>query len=179
MHASTVQPIGRTWCEGTTMRFPATGQSSINAKAPKLCRKLQTKPHLSSRHQSLVDGSLPGTPPSEYQWTKNNSAKSSAEIPDLQGTARKSELRRSVIVTMESKPSSSGRGPMKSMAIESHRPAGTGRGCKGPGGRRGGVFIRWQLIKTVGNIRLTCTVVVRVSGSLKLSVCQPAYVGPA
>lgn len=39
----------------------------------------------------------------------------------------------SVMVTIMSKPSLEGRGPMKSMATESNLLSGTGRGCSGPG----------------------------------------------
>ena len=69
---------------------------------------------------------------SQYQWSKKRQAIFSAVRDVVLGMIRMSEPRRSVKITMELYPSSSGSGPTKSMATESHLSSGTGKGCKGP-----------------------------------------------
>jgi len=83
---------------------------------------------------SRSDMSSSGNPFSQYQWSKNITASFSAVSFDEVGIIRISEFNLSVIVRMQSKPSSSGRGPMKSNVTESHRSSGTGKGWRGPGG---------------------------------------------
>jgi hypothetical protein len=73
-----------------------------------------------------------GSPFLQYQWSKNNPAKCSAEILSLHGTRWMSALSLSVIETIILKPLSLGNSLMKSMATKSPRTSGTGRGCKGP-----------------------------------------------
>ena len=81
-----------------------------------------------------------GKPCSQYQWLKDRRAISFALASVRVGMSKISAPSQSVIVRMELKPSSSGRGPTKSMAIEAARWSGTGRGCKGPDGfRRAGL----------------------------------------
>lgn len=46
------------------------------------------------------------------------------------------------MVRIQSNPSSTGKGPMKSKEIESQRSSGTGRGCKGPAGFEVGLLFR-------------------------------------
>lgn len=69
-----------------------------------------------------------GKPFSQYQFSKNNMAHASAVNVVWVGMIRTSELRRSVIVRMQSYPLSTGKGPTKSIEIESHRSSGTGKG---------------------------------------------------
>ena len=71
---------------------------------------------------------------SQYQWSKNNTASFSAVSLDEVGMIQISEFNLSVIVKMQSKPSSTGKGPMKSKATESQCSSGTGNGCRGPAG---------------------------------------------
>ena len=83
-----------------------------------------------------------GKPFSQYQCTKNSVAKSSAEMSVRQGTSRMSEPRRHVMVAIQSKPSSSGSRPTKSMATLSPQPSGTGNGWRGPTGLTLSVLFR-------------------------------------
>ena len=53
----------------------------------------------------------------------------------------------SVIVSMQSKPLSLGKGPMKSIAIESQRLSGIGRGWRGPNGLVVQDLFRWQSVQ--------------------------------
>src|ERR1700678_2843823 len=69
-----------------------------------------------------------GKPFSQYHSLKKTEPNSSAGSVVLVGIIRMSELRRSVIDRIQSKPMSRGRGPMKSIEIESHLSSGMGRG---------------------------------------------------
>ena len=75
-----------------------------------------------------------GSPFSQYQFLKKISASSSPTRDVVQGRMWTSEPKRSVSVTMQSKPSSTGNGPIKLIATESHHSSGTGKGCSGPMG---------------------------------------------
>ena len=77
-----------------------------------------------------------GKPFSQYQWVKNSRASSSAVMVVQVGIIRMSEPSLSVIDKIQLKLSSSGRGPMKSIATLSPRSSGIGRGCRGPVGFR-------------------------------------------
>ena len=69
-----------------------------------------------------------GRPFSQYQWSKKSKARDSAVRSVVVGMIRMSEPSLSVIVRMQLWPSSSGRGPIKSRVITSHRWSGTGKG---------------------------------------------------
>jgi hypothetical protein len=75
-----------------------------------------------------------GSPFSWYQLLKNKSARSSAEIVVRVGMRQISEPRQSVIVKMQSQPSSMGSGLIKSMATLSPHLSGMGKGWSGPVG---------------------------------------------
>ena len=75
-----------------------------------------------------------GNPFLQYHFSKNISANCSAVNAAVVGINWMSEPKRSVIVRMVSKPSSSGSGPMKSITTELQHFSGMGSGCKGPMG---------------------------------------------
>lgn len=75
-----------------------------------------------------------GRPFSQYQLSKNRVASFSAVMSVHVGISLTSEPRQSVMVSRQLKPSSSGSGPIKSIAILSPHSSGIGRGCKGPAG---------------------------------------------
>lgn len=60
------------------------------------------------------------------------------------GTILISALRWSVMATMQLNPPSSGSGPTKSMATQSSRFSGTGKGCREPIGEEVADLFRWQ-----------------------------------
>ena len=70
----------------------------------------------------------------QYQWSKNRSARFSAIMSVCVGMIHTSDPGRSVIERIQSKPSSRGRGPIKSMATLSPQSSGIGSGCKEPAG---------------------------------------------
>lgn len=67
----------------------------------------------------------------QYQWTKKICSRSSAVRDVMQGTIQMSEPRWLVRVMMQSKPLSSGNGPMKLIATELPQSSGTGSGWSG------------------------------------------------
>src|SRR5271168_2009358 len=81
---------------------------------------------------SRSDISSRGMPFSQYHLVKKRWVRSSTVWVIVHGTSRTSEPSLSVSVSKQSKPSSGGNGPIKSIATESQRPSGTGKGCKGP-----------------------------------------------
>ena len=107
--------------------LPTDMKNAIDVSA---CQNRETKSL--SRSDTMLDG----RPFSQYHAEKNNFAKCSADTSVRVGIRRMSLFSRSVIVAMQLKPSSSGRGPMKSIAILSHRRSGTGSGWRGPVGLR-------------------------------------------
>lgn len=68
----------------------------------------------------------------QYHLSKNRNVKSSTDIFAVQGAICMSAPRWSIMVTIVSKPSSFGNGPMKSIATESNCLSGTGNGWRGP-----------------------------------------------
>lgn len=83
---------------------------------------------------SLSQTIFAGKPFSQYHSSKNTTANSSADRSVWVATICISDPSQSVIVKIQSFPSSSGNGPMKSMAIDSQWELGTGKGCRGPEG---------------------------------------------
>ena len=83
-----------------------------------------------------------GRPFSQYQLSKKSTASSSAVRVVVVGMIRMSELRRSVIVRIQSKLLSRGKGPIKSIETESQRSSGIGKGCRGPCGLEVGLLLR-------------------------------------
>jgi hypothetical protein len=77
---------------------------------------------------SLSEMISSGRPFLQYHSSKKMVASSSAVRLDRVGIIRMSEFKRSVIVRIQSKPESIGRGPMKSMATLSPRDSGMGSG---------------------------------------------------
>src|ERR1700749_3533242 len=77
---------------------------------------------------------LIGRPFLQYQLSKNIWVNFSAVRDVCDGMILMSVPSRSVMVMMESKPLSGGRGPKKSMATLLKWLLGTGRGCRGPAG---------------------------------------------
>ena len=77
---------------------------------------------------SRSDTMFKGSPLIQYHFSKKSSASFSAVRVETVGIIWISEPRRSVNVIMVSKPLSRGRGPMKSIATESQRASGMGRG---------------------------------------------------
>jgi hypothetical protein len=75
-----------------------------------------------------------GRPFLQHQFSKKRIAQSSAVRVVCVGMMHTSEWSRSVIINIQSKPLSIGKGPMKSIKIESPQSSGTGRGCRGPVG---------------------------------------------
>ena len=71
---------------------------------------------------------LRGRPLVQYQFVKKRSARPSAVRSVVHGMILTSDPERSVNVVIQSKPLSSGKGPMKSIATESQRSSGTGKG---------------------------------------------------
>jgi hypothetical protein len=69
----------------------------------------------------------------QYHLLKKTLANRSAVIWVVVGIICMSAPRRSVMVSIQSKPSSIGGGPMKSMATLDPYASGTGNGCNGPG----------------------------------------------
>ena len=69
-----------------------------------------------------------GRPFSQYQLLKNSRVRSSVLMSTQVGIILMSKLTHSVIVRMQLKPSSRGRGPMKSSAMLSPQSLGIGRG---------------------------------------------------
>ena len=74
----------------------------------------------------------------QYQWLKNSDVNSCAVIVLQQEMRRMSAAKQSVMVTSMLKLSSSGSGPMKSIATKSPHLSGTGKGFSGPIGTVGG-----------------------------------------
>ena len=87
---------------------------------------------------SLSEMISSGNPFSQYHLSKKMSASCSAERLIHDGIICMSEFSRSVKVMIESKPLSMGKGPIKSIATESPRCSGMGRGWRGPNG----LFVR-------------------------------------
>ncbi len=92
-------------------------------------------------HQNLEMNSLSwsemiseGSLFSQYQLSKNLVASFSVVISVRVGISLTSEPRQSVIVSKQLKPSSSGSGPIKSIAMLLPHSSGMGRGCRGLAG---------------------------------------------
>ena len=68
----------------------------------------------------------------QYQCSKNNTVRSSAELSKEQGIIQMSENGQSVMVSIELNLPSAGEGPMKSIVILSPQLSGTGSRCKVP-----------------------------------------------
>jgi len=81
---------------------------------------------------------------SQYHRSKNCAENGSAAMSVLDGVMCMSAPRKSVIVTMQLKPSSSGQGPIKSIAMELPCSSGMGRGCSGPAGLVVLLLFLWQ-----------------------------------
>lgn len=90
--------------------------------------------------------SLSGNPFSQNHLSKNIVANSSAVMLVLHGASWISAFSLSVMVTMVLKSLSLGSGPMKSIATESNRLSGTGRGCRGPPGFEVVFLFYWHLV---------------------------------
>ena len=75
---------------------------------------------------------LSGRPFSQYQWSKKRTASSLALRVVEVGIILISEFSLSVMVSIQSCPWSLGRGPIKSIDMESQHLSGTGNGWSGP-----------------------------------------------
>ena len=87
---------------------------------------------------------LSGMPFSQYHLVKKRCTSSSTFWDMVHRINLTSAPSLSVNVSKQSKPSSGGEGPMKSMATESPQLSGTGRGCKGPIGLVVKDLFRWH-----------------------------------
>ena len=106
-----------------------------------LCKCFQKR---ARKSLSLSEIILSGRLFLQYQCVKNNSASCSAISVETVGISRMSEPRPSVMVRIMSKSPSFGKGPTKSIAMESQWPSGTGRGCRGPSGFEVWDLLHWQ-----------------------------------
>jgi len=97
----------------------------------KQCRALQ---NFHMNNLSLSDTISVGNPFSQYQCLQNSDANNLAVMSVRVGTMRMSDPSRSVIVSIQLKPSSSGKGPTKFIATKDPLSSGTGRGCNSPCG---------------------------------------------
>ena len=81
---------------------------------------------------------------SQYHLSKNVSASSLAVRVEVVGMICILDLRQSVKVMIVSNPLSTGRGPMKLIATESHWASGMGKECRGPTGLVVSDLFLWQ-----------------------------------
>ena len=80
----------------------------------------------------------------QYQCLKKIDASASADISVHVGIIHMSDPSWSIIVKMQLKPSSSGSGPIKSIATDVPQSSGTGNGCNGPFSFDVNDLLHWQ-----------------------------------
>lgn len=100
-------------------------EESLRETPVSLCKAVQKA---EMRSLSQLDTMSVGRPFLQYQWVKNSLATSSAITNVLQGMNLALEPRQSVTVKIVLKLSSTGKGPMKSIAIKEQGCTGMARG---------------------------------------------------
>jgi hypothetical protein len=95
------------------------------------CKAFQ---NLDTNNLSLLDMMSRGRPFSQYQCLKNIDASPSADMSVCVGIIRMSDLSQSVIVKIQLRPSSSGKGLTKYIAIEAPLSSEMGNGSNCPFG---------------------------------------------
>ena len=110
---------------------------SLSLTPVSLCKARQNLDMKSLSRSEMISF---GKPFSQYQWSKNNKARSSVEIFIFVGMIHMSECSQSMIDKIQPKPSSKGSGPIKSKVTLSARLSGIGKGCRGLG-----TLVIWDL----------------------------------